>query len=331
MPIVRLTSGTEFDGAQDTSILEAAAKSNILLPYSCKNGRCSACKCRLIQGESRLLQEETGLTVAEKAEGWILSCVRAAATDLVLDAEDLGGMNLPQSKTMPCRIGSIEKLAPDVIRVLLRLPPAGDFAFLPGQYIDVIGPGGMRRSYSLANASCADKQLELHIRAVEGGGMSQYWFGQAKVNDLLRLRGPLGTFFLRDVAGLDLVFLATGTGIAPIKGMLESMGQWPAAQQPRSTIVVWGGRTPHDLYFDVAGISDGFLFVPVLSRADAQWTGARGHVQQALLKILPDLSRAAAYACGSDVMINDAQTILAKAGLPSYRFYADAFVCSASN
>lgn len=331
MPIVRLTSGTEFESVQNASILEAAAKSNISLPYSCKTGRCSTCKCKVIQGESRPLQDETGLTAAEKAEGWILSCVRTATTDLLLEAEDLGGVSLPQAKTTPCRINSIEKVAPDVIRVLLRLPPAADFAFLPGQYIEVIGPGGLRRSYSLANASFADKQLELHIRAVESGAMSQYWFGQAKINDLLRLHGPLGTFFLRDVAGLDLVFLATGTGIAPVKAMLESMGRQPTEQHPRSTTVLWGGRTPQDLYFDVTGIAGGFRFVPVLSRADAQWAGARGHVQQALLEILPDLRQAAVYACGSDAMINSAKTTLVKAGLPGKRFYSDAFVCSASN
>ena len=106
-------------------------------------------------------------------------------TDLSLDVEDLGGFALPEAKTLPCRINCIDKQAPDVVRVVLRLPPTTHFSFIPGQYIDVIGPGGVRRSYSLANACVADKQLELHIRAVEGGAMSQYWFGQAKANDLL--------------------------------------------------------------------------------------------------------------------------------------------------
>ena len=222
-------------------------------------------------------------------------------------------------------------LAPDVMRVVLRLPPTAEFSFIPGQYIDVIGPSGVRRSYSLANASFADKKLELHIRSVDGGVMSQYWFGQAKTNDLLRLNGPLGTFFLRDVSGLDLVFLATGTGIAPIKAMLESMRYFAAQQQPRSVTVLWGGRTPQDLYFDAAGMPGRFKFLPVLSRADGHWSGARGHVQQALLVALPDLSQAAVYACGSDAMIRDAQTTLTAACLPSNRFYSDAFVCSAEN
>ncbi len=330
MPIVSLPSGTRFNASEGDSILNAGLIANVLLPHTCKSGRCSTCKCKVIAGETEALQEEVGLSDTEKVDGWILSCVRTAVTDLSLDVEDLGGVVLPEAKTLPCRINSIDKLALDVMRVVLRLPPTAEFSFIPGQYVDVIGPGGVRRSYSLANASFASKQLELHIRAVDGGSMSQYWFGQAKTNDLLRLNGPLGTFFLRDVAGLDLVFLATGTGIAPVKAMLESMRDFDAEQQPRSVTVLWGGRTPQDLYFDLTGIPGRFHFVPVLSRADAQWTGARGHVQQALLAALPDLSQAAVYACGSDAMIRDAQMTLTAAGLPSNRFYSDAFVCSAT-
>ena len=292
MKTITLSSGKTFRLESGASILGAAECHAIALPYSCKTGRCSTCKCKVITGDTEALQDEVGLTAKEKADGWILSCVRTAVTDLSLDVEDLGGVVLPEAKTLPCRINSIDKLAPDVVQVVLRLPPTAEFSFMPGQYIDVIGPGGVRRSYSLANASCADKQLELHIRAVDGGAMSQYWFEQAKANDLLRLNGPLGTFFLRDVAGLDLVFLATGTGIAPVKAMLESMHDLAAEKQPRSVTVLWGGRTPQDVYFDVAGIAGAFNFVPVLSRADAQWTGARGHVQHALLSVLPDLSQA---------------------------------------
>lgn len=328
--LVTLNSGKFFNIKSGASILDAAELGRLQLPYSCRTGRCSTCRCKVISGETEVLQEEVGLSDAEKNEGWILSCVRTAVTDLNLEVEDLGGVVLPEVKTLPCRINSIDKLAPDVVRVVLRWPSTADFSFIPGQYIDVIGPGAVRRSYSLANASLADKQLELHIRSVHGGTMSQYWFEQAKVNDLLRLNGPMGTFFLRDVAGLDLVFLATGTGIAPVKAMLESMHDFAAEQQPRNVTVLWGGRTQQDLYFDVAGIPGRFNFIPVLSRADPLWTGARGYVQQALLAALPDLSQAAVYACGSDAMIRDAQTTLTAAGLPTSRFYSDAFVCSAS-
>ena len=331
MAKVILSSGSHFEIQPGVSILDAAAKAGVFMPYSCKSGRCSTCKCKVLGGETITLQAETGLTGEEKAKGWILSCVRSAEADVVLESEDLGGIEPPAVKTLPCRIGSLEKLAPDVLRVVLRLPPTAAFTFIAGQYIDIIGPDGLRRSYSLASAQAAYKTLELHIRAVDGGAMSAYWFDQAKVNDLLRLNGPLGTFFLRKVAGLDLVFLATGTGIAPVKAILESIRDLPPEQLPASVTVLWGGRVPDDLYIDIAAFGDGHLYVPVLSRADESWTGSRGHVQDVLLSLKHDLANAVVYACGSDAMIHSAQDRLVRAGLPANRFYSDAFVCSAPN
>lgn len=331
MALISTTQGQSFHLNESESILDAASKSGISLPYSCRTGRCSSCKCKVIRGESMALQDELGLSAQEKAAGWILSCVRTAISDLEIDVEDLGGMLLPSIKTLPCRIHALEKLAPDVVKVMLRLPPNSEFAFHPGQYIDVIGHGGLRRSYSLANANANNKQLELHIRAVHGGAMSNYWFGHAKENDLLRLNGPLGTFFLRSVADLDLIFLATGTGIAPVKAMLEGIAALTDDRRPRSTTVYWGGRTAQDLYWDVSSISAAHRYAPVLSRPNTDWCGARGYVQDALIANRPNLGDAVVYACGSDAMIRSAHALLVDAGLPERRFYSDAFVCSAVN
>jgi CDP-4-dehydro-6-deoxyglucose reductase len=212
---------------------------------------------------------------------------------------------------------------------MLRLPPSAEFSFIPGQYIDIIGPSGVRRSYSLANASFGDKALELHIRAVESGVMSDYWFKDAKVNDLLRLHGPLGTFFLREYEDLDLVFLATGTGIAPVKAITQSLVGTPPDLAPRSITVFWGGRTIKDLYFDPHEILAGHRFIPVLSRPPLGWAGASGYVQNAFLASQPDLARTAVYACGSHAMICGAKSSLLSAGLPYNRFFSDAFLPSA--
>lgn len=331
MPVVKLSNGREFPVIVGDSLLNAALSAGITLPHSCKIGRCITCKCKVLQGVTTALQGETGLTDAEKTEGWILSCVRSAQIDVTLEVEDLGNVVLPPSKTLPCRISSIDRLATDVIRVMLRLPPTADFRFIPGQYIDVIGPGGVRRSYSLANANTADKTLELHIRAVEGGVMSGYWFQQAKANDLLRFNGPLGTFFLRSLDQLHLVFLATGTGIAPVKAMLESLISIAPEQAPQSVTVFWGGRTAKDLYFEPQAVPIGYEFVPVLSRATVGWSGASGYVQNALLATKPNLAHTVVYACGSDAMIRSAKASLLAAGLPDNRFFADAFVPSASH
>ena len=160
--------------------------------------------------------------------------------------------------------------------------------------------------------------------------MSDYWFNRARTDDLLRLRGPLGTFVLRDVGGLDLVLLATGTGIAPLKAILESLPSLGPAQAPRSVTVLWGGRVPADLYLDISAMPGAHRFVPVLSRAGADWPGARGHVQDVLRGLQPELGNAAVYACGSDAMIRSARDALTGAGLPDRRFHSDAFVCSAA-
>jgi CDP-4-dehydro-6-deoxyglucose reductase len=296
MPEVKLAAGRSFECAQGVTILEAAIQGKITIPYSCKTGRCSTCKCKVISGETKALVAELGLTESEKGQGWILSCARTTTSDVVLEAEDLGGVVIPPAKTQTCRISILEKLAPDVIKVVLRLPPAVMFNFIPGQYIDVIGPGGVRRSYSLANAPKTDNTLELHIRAVENGVMSHYWFNQAAVNDLLRLHGPQGTFFMRNLAQRELILLATGTGIAPVKAMLEAL---PGKHR----------------------------YIPVLSRAKV-WQGERGYIQDVLLRYKSDLSNFSVYACGSDAMIHSAKEVLTLAGLPSHHFYSDAFVCS---
>ncbi|WP_284282234.1 2Fe-2S iron-sulfur cluster-binding protein [Limnobacter litoralis] len=328
MATITLSSGRSFETTSEKSILDAAAQANVALPYSCRTGRCSTCRCKVISGLTTALNPETGLTELERAEGWILSCTRAAETDLVLDVDDLGGLILPTPKTLPCRINEIVHLAPDVIQVFLRLPPTADFEFTPGQYVDVIGPNGIHRSYSLANGSFADKVLELHIRSVDGGEFSEYWFKQAKPNDLLRIHGPLGTFFLRNTANIDLVFLATGTGIAPVKSILESLPRLKQDENPKSITVLWGGRKPADLYFDVSQIPGNFTFIPVLSRPDRSWKGQAGYVHDVLLKTIPNLQNAAVYACGSTAMIHSAKAKLTQASLPSSRFYSDAFVSS---
>lgn len=314
----------EADGAR--SILDAALDSNLLIPYSCTTGRCNTCRCRVLAGETNPLVAESGLSEQEIAEGWILSCARSAASNLVLEVADFVEVSLPKIKLFPCRVHELTPIAPDVLQVLLRLPPTAQFEFLPGQYIEVIGEEGAHRAYSIAGVS--GNLLELHIRKVAGGWMSRYWFDLAKPNDLLRLRGPKGTFFLRDCTGFDLVFLGTGTGIAPIKAILEDFLPSDARPATRKVLVLWGGRTPADLYFDVAGLGGGIQYVPVLSRAGAEWQGARGYVQEVFLQMEPDLTNSVVYACGSEAMIHSARAQILQAGLPVERFFSDAFVCT---
>ncbi|MCZ2497695.1 2Fe-2S iron-sulfur cluster binding domain-containing protein [Xylophilus sp. Kf1] len=329
MALVHLANDKSFEAALEVSILDAARSAGIVLEHSCRTGRCGSCKARVIGGSTRVIGDISGLSAAESEKGYVLTCTTAALNEVYLDIEDVSILADFPSRTTPCRIDSIKRAASDVVCVTLRFPPNASPNYLPGQYVDVIGSGSIRRSYSVAGQPSKDGKIDLHIRAVEGGVMSSYWFGAAKAGDLLRMEGPKGSFFLRDVSGLELVFLATGTGIAPVKAMLEGLATRVAPGLPKSITVLWGGRTAADIYWapDIDP-SLPFDFVPVLSRADEDWSGARGYVHKQLLKRMSDFSSAVIYACGSQAMIDDASRELIAAGLPPKRFFSDAFVSS---
>lgn len=324
MSAVTLANGRTFDASADETILDAARRKGVVLEHSCRTGRCGVCKAPVLAGETRALGSEEALTLAEQKQGLVLTCSRAAVTDVSLGTEDLGRLAEVEVRTLPARVDNLEALAPDVLRVVLRLPPSTGITYLPGQYIDVIAPSGARRSYSLAAAPRPDGKLELHIRKVPGGELSAWWFGRVKANDLLRFEGPFGTFYRREVTRVPM-FMVTGTGYAPARAMLQEL----AEQNMTGPVwLYWGGRRPADLYDSVDFPSLDLRYVPVLSRAAADWKGRRGYVQEAVLADHHQLSSTVVYACGSDAMIHSARERLQAAGLPADHFYFDAFVAS---
>ena len=327
MPLVTLANNKRFLVVDDKPILTEAKSQGVVLEYSCRTGRCGVCKAELIRGETRVLQAEDALTPAELQAGLILTCCRAAVTDVELNIDDLGRLADIETKTVPCRIDSIDALTSDVVQVTLRLPPSSKLQYLAGQYVDVIWQGA-RRSYSIANTPQDDGKLVLQIRYVVQGLMSHYWFNEAKVNDLLRLEGPLGTFCLRTTEPSNLVFLATGTGIAPVKAMLEELASSTTLALGKNIYVYWGGRTTPDIYWQVVFDHLNLTFIPVLSRPAPDWLGRTGYIQQALLDDGVNLTDAVVYACGSDAMIHSAREQLTSAGLHPKNFYSDAFVSS---
>ena len=280
----------------------------------------------LAGGLGTRLSEETA--TRPLAEGYILTCCRSILGDVEIAVADLGPLADIEVQTLPCRIDSLVELASDVIEVTLRLPPNSPLDFVAGQHINVIGENGVRRSYSLANFPREDGKLVLHIRKVLKGVMSEYWFSDVKVNDLLRLEGPLGTFSLRDVPSSRVIFLATGTGIAPVKAMLEELNTNPSSVMNKPISVYWGGRVQQDIYWAAEFERLDCEFTPVLSRAEPTWQGRTGYVQSALFDDGVELSSCAVYACGSADMIHSAREKLVKAGLPMNNFYSDAFVSS---
>ena len=323
MPKIILSNGVEFECLDNQSILDAARNNKIAIEHSCRTGRCGICVASVLKGESRVLKQEEPLSEIDSKEGNILTCCRSPLTDLYLNIEDLGEIGGVVAQTLPCRIDSLEFLNDEVLRLILRLPPNGSFGFIAGQYLDLIY-GDIRRSYSLASAPRSDGKLEIQIKKVENGVMSEFLFNKAKKNDLLRFEGPLGTFSYRENDSENVVLIATGTGIAPVKAILES---FLSKGIDKNIFVLWGGRFKRDLYLDLATIGIIHTFVSVLSRDDIKGS-FRGYVQDAVLNLGIDLEKTTVYACGSENMIRAASKLLIKNGLDPKKFYSDAFVKS---
>jgi CDP-4-dehydro-6-deoxyglucose reductase, E3 len=328
MPSITLNTGRTFEAKADISILDAARAQGIVLEYSCRTGRCGICKAKVVAGQTGLLRlEDESLAPEETAQGMILTCCRAAIGDVELDVEPLERLAGLVPRTMPARIVSIERLAPEILRVVLKTPPASPMAFLAGQYVDVLAEG-VRRSYSFANAPRTDGLLELFIKRYPGGQLSAYWFERAKPNDLLRIEGPFGTFFLRDDAPRDILFLATGTGIAPVKALLEELAADPARAAQHRLRVFWGNREAENFCWDPVALGLDIGFHHLLSGMGDSWGGKRGYVHKAAMDDGVDPAGTVVYACGSNAMITSARALLVANGLPGRRFFSDAFVSS---
>ena len=328
---VQLSDGTSFPIAEGQTILAAAQQAGVYLDFSCRDGRCGVCRVKLLAGSAVELKSPESLDDQQRKDHQILTCCHGADSDLSLNAENLVQLEGIETKVLPCRIDSLKHLSTDVLKVVLRLPPNATFHYLAGQYVDLIGPSAVRRSYSLASAPKAgEAKLELLIRQYSGGVMSQYWFKEAKVNDLLRLEGPLGAFFLRENGVEQLAFLATGTGIAPVLAMVEELLESRRENRFEKIVCYFGCRNKDELFFDAKELSQGAIeFVPVFSR-EAPVGARKGYVQQALVEDFQSLDGLSVYACGSPEMIQDARTLLVGNGLQENRFYSDAFLASAS-
>ena len=324
--VVSLGSNFAFSVETNESFLNASFRSDLTLPYSCGIGRCSACKCKILSGTSVSFIDEIGLSSEQKKDGYILTCVRTPTSDVVLDIEDLSGLKLSRPRDFPCKIDKLYKLSNYVIAVHLRLPPASDFKYVAGQFID-INLNGVVRSYSIANSQSNNKIIELHIKYLDDGLLSNYWFKRAKVNDLLRLKGPLGTFCLRNVQSKHLLLIATGTGIAPIKAILEDLAKFDRNYFPAKISLYWGVRVKSDIYWNPSNLGLDLDFKPVMSR-ECGADGYMGYVQNLVIDEVNDFSNIVVYACGSATMISQSQKIFFNAGLSKSSFFSDAFIAS---
>ncbi|TXT37443.1 MAG: CDP-4-dehydro-6-deoxyglucose reductase [Comamonadaceae bacterium] len=328
-------SGRTFTVNPTETLLAAGVAQGINLPYGCKDGACGSCKCKKVSGKvTHGAHQNKALTEQEEALGWVLTCCAHASSDVVLESRQVTAEGAFPIKKMPVRVQQLEKLSPDVMRLVLQMPASEAFHYHAGQYIEFLLPGGVRRSYSMANAPHLIGQgLELHIRHMPGGQFTDHVFGAMKERDILRIEGPYGSFYLREGEARPMVLLASGTGFAPIKGLIEHM-QCAGITRPAS--LYWGGRRPHDLYLAdwiKAKLAEmpNLRYVPVVSDATPEdgWIGRTGFVHQAVLADFTDLSGHQVYACGAPIVVESAQRDFVKAGLPVDEFYADAFTSEA--
>ncbi|MGE3927687.1 MAG: CDP-6-deoxy-delta-3,4-glucoseen reductase [Lautropia sp.] len=336
-------SGKSVTVDGETHILEAALKQGVVLPYGCKNGACGSCKARIVDGT--VVQDPhqpSALTSEEATRGLALLCCARAASDLTVEARVVSAVGEIPIRKMPCRVASIERVAPDVAVLRLQLPASERLQYLAGQYIELILRDGTRRSYSMATAPGTIEGLELHLRHMPGGKFTDTVFGAAepalKVRDILRFEGPLGTFFLREDSVRPIVMIASGTGFAPIKSIVERIRVLAAGKGfDRPVTLYWGGRRPHDLYMNAlcetwARELAGFRYVPVVSDAlpEDDWHGRTGFVHRAAMADFPDMRELEVYACGAPIVVDSSRLdFTAQCGLPADAFYADAFTTAA--
>jgi CDP-4-dehydro-6-deoxyglucose reductase len=337
MPSVTLKpSGQQFQVEEGETVLAAALRQGLVLPYGCKSGACGTCKGKILEGRVDYgTYTKHVLTDAERAKGKALFCQAKPLGDLVIEARAVGAIEGIQIKTLPCRVQKMERLADDVMVLRMKLPANERLVYLAGQFIEFLLKGGARRSFSMANPPHDAAEIELHVRRVAGGSFTEHVFSAMKERDILRFEGPLGVFFLREESAKPIVFVASGTGFAPIKAVIEEALHKGVA---RPMVLYWGGRRPKDLYMNAlaekwaAEHPQQFRYVRVISDAlpEDAWSGRTGFVHRAVMEDFPDLSGHQVYACGVPIMVDSAKKdFTEKCGLPEDEFYADSFTTQA--
>jgi CDP-4-dehydro-6-deoxyglucose reductase len=321
-------SARQFLVESDETILAAAIRQGVGMAYSCRDGVCGTCRCRILEGRVRALRDRPDAV----EPGYAKVCSAYADSDVVLESAFVAAAGMPAVQKMPCRVVGIRRAAADVAILRLETPRNRALEYRPGQYVELSLRDGTRRKFSLATAD-GSAGLEFHIRLLPGGSFSGHVDATLKEKDVLHLEGPFGTFLLQESSD-PIVMLASGTGFAPIKAMLESVKARGVAVPIK---LYWGCRRRGDLYLNdwverLQGELPWLEYVPVLSEpseADS-WTGRTGLVHRAVMADLPDLRSCQVYACGVPIMVESARAdFTSKCGLREVNFHADSFVAAA--
>jgi CDP-4-dehydro-6-deoxyglucose reductase, E3 len=330
-------SNRSFQVNADETILSAGIRQGVAMPYGCKDGACGSCKCLKLSGTVKHgTHQSKALSDIDEANGYVLTCCAVPQSDVVLESKQVTAADAFPIKKMPSRVTTMERLSGDVMRITLQLPAAEPFQYHAGQYIEFLLRDGARRAYSMGNAAhtTQGKSIELHIRHMPGGKFTDTVFSTMKEKDIVRIEGPYGSFYLREDSDKPMILLASGTGFAPIKALIEQMEKIGSI---RPATLYWGGRRPSDMYLDAwvkekCAAMPNLKYVPVISGAlpEDTWTGRTGFVHAAAIADVPDMSGYQVYACGAPIVIESAQRqYVEKCGLPQNEFYADSFLSEA--
>lgn len=322
-----LPSGIKFKAYSGTSVLQSALDAGYHLVHGCKDGSCGNCKARIASGRVNPFEASTGITESEINDGYILTCCVSPASDLNLEVtyySELDGIN---STIQPCKVEMITFPVAGIAVLFLKLAPNSKLQYLSGQYIDLIIQGS-RRSYSIANSISVYDGIELHIKNIPNGLFSGYIFNKLKSNQLLHFEGPLGTYFIRDT-GCPIIFLAGGTGFAPVKAMIEDL----LYRKIKRQIYIYWGTISSGLFYsnlpeEWQKEHEYIKYIPVVSGEDPEWDGRTGLVHQAVLEDIKELVSYDVYACGAPEMINAARIDFITNGLLAENFYSDIFSSS---
>ena len=323
-------SGHTFSVEPSESVLDAALRQGIILPYGCRNGACGSCMGTVTAGAVDYPDgPPAALTAADAAQGQALFCQARPDNDLTIRIREVDAARDIEVRTLPCRVNKLEHLAHDVIRIYLKVPDNQRLQFLAGQYIDVLLKDHAPRAFSIANAPHDDSFIELHIRNVSGGYFSARVFNQMQEKAMLRFKGPLGTFFLREDTDRPAILIGGGTGFAPLKGMLEHAFH-TGLNKPLH--LYRGVRARRDLYLEELPERwlqehKNFSYTPVLSEPfpEDDWAGATGFVTDTVVRDYPDLSGHDIYMSGPPVMVEAGHKLFTQYGLDTSRFFSDAF------
>ena len=325
-----LPSKHSFTVTKHETVLDAALRQGYSLSYGCRNGACGSCVSKLIEGK---VEYPNGipptLETGEHEESAAVLCQAVPLTDIVIEAHEIAAIKDIPVKTLPCRVTLIEHLTHDVIEMRLKLPVTERLQFLAGQYIDFLLKDGRRRSFSIANTPHNDEYIELHIRHIQDGQFTGRVFDEIQEKDILRIEGPKGSFYIREASHRPSIMMAGGTGIAPIKAMVEYS---LAANLKNPIHIYWGAESLRDLYINdvllkLAEDHEHIKYTPVLNnpKPEDNWQGRTGYVHLAVIEDYPDLSQYDLYGSGPPVMVYAGRDSFPGNGLDLRNYYSDAF------